>query len=225
MPLSDRDYMRSTPPPRRRTWRFDTSGGFSLNPIWAIIIANLILLIAVLLSGEERYPFGDFYVIVSDRFTYYLGFIPYYFFERPWTIVTNLFIHAGFWHLFGNMITLYFFGTFLSRLVGQNKVLLLYFIGGILGNVIYLLLGDSLSVAIGASGAVYAIAGALVVLMPNMRVSLWFIIPMPLWVVVLVFFVIFSFIPGIAWQVHLGGLAAGLAFGFFFRKKTRFVYY
>jgi len=125
------------------------------------------------------------------------------------------------------MLVLYFFGRVIYRLVGTNKFLLVYFIGGIAGNLLYLVLGESLSVAIGASGAVYAIAGALVVINPNARVLLWFFIPMPLWVVVLLFFVLWSFIPGlgIAWQAHIGGLVVGLIAGYFFRKKLRYIVY
>jgi membrane associated rhomboid family serine protease len=190
--------------------RYRSYQGFSLNPIWVIIIVNFLLFIATIISSD---------VIVL------LGLVPVAFLERPWTIVTNLFIHAGFWHIFANMITFYFFGTFLSRLVGQSKFLMVYFGGGIVGNILYLLLGVPLSIAVGASGAVYALAGALVVMMPKLRVMLYFFIPMPLWVVVLVFMVIFSFIPGVAWQAHLGGLIAGLIAGYFFRRQQRYYYF
>jgi len=226
VPIIDRDYMR-TPPPAGGYRRSGSSWGFGLSPLWLIIIANFVFFIAVMVSGEGRYPFGEYYIIISDRFTYYLGLIPYYFFSRPWTIITNMFIHAGFWHLLFNMITLFFFGRALAMLVGHNKFLLVYFIGGIFGNVLYLLLGDSLSIAVGASGAVYAIAGALVMIRPNIRVLLYFFIPMPLWVVVLVFFVFFSLPPiaenfNMAWQAHLGGLVVGLIAGYFFRKRLRY---
>jgi membrane associated rhomboid family serine protease len=229
VPLSDRDYMR-TPPPSRGYRRAGSSWGLGLSPLWLIIIANFIVFIAVLVSGEGRYPFSDHYWIISDKLTYYLGLIPYYFFSRPWTIITAMFIHAGFWHLFVNMFTLFFFGRALAMLVGHNRFLLVYFIGGIFGNVMYLLLGNDLSIAVGASGAVYAIAGALVMLRPNIRVLLYFFIPMPLWLVVLIFFVLFSLPPiadglNMAWQAHLGGLVVGLIAGYFFRKRLRYIYY
>ena len=214
--------MRRSPPPARAPRDY---GGFGLSPVWVIIIVNLMFFMATLVSGEGRYPFGDYHEVISDKFTYYLGLIPYYFMERPWTIITSMFVHAGFGHIFGNMITLYFFGSFLHRLIGSGRFLLVYFVGGIVGNALYLLLGDALSIAVGASGAVYAIAGVLVVMVPRLTVRLYFFIPMPLWVVVLVFFVIWSFIPGVAWQAHLGGLAVGLIAGYFFRKKLRYIYY
>jgi membrane associated rhomboid family serine protease len=222
LPLNDRDYMRR--PPAREPRYYRVSSGFGLNPVLALIIANVMLYIAVLVSGEGRYPFGPVGEVIGDRFTYYLGLIPYYFPERPWTIVTSMFIHAGFFHLLGNMLILFFFGTFLLRMVGSGRFLLVYFVGGIVGNALYLLLGDSLSIAVGASGAIYAIAGALVALVPRVRVLLWFFFPMPLWVVVLVFFVLWSFIPGVAWQAHIGGLALGLIAGYFFRRRLRGIY-
>ena len=120
------------------------------------------------------------------------------------------------------MLTLFFFGSYLSRLVGGSKFLIVYFGGGILGSILFILLALPFSVAIGASGAVYAVAGALVMLRPNLRVLLYFIVPMPLWVVITVFFVVFSFIPGVAWQAHLGGLVFGLIAGYIFRRRERY---
>lgn len=208
MPLSDRDYMR-TPPPARSPVRPRISRGFSLNPIWIIIVVNFLMFIAIIISRE---------VIVS------LGLVPILFLERPWTIITSMFLHVGFWHIIANMMTFYFFGTFLSRLVGQNRLLMVYFGGGILGNILYILLGEPLSIAVGASGAVFALAGALVMMVPKMRVYLYFIVPLPLWVAVLGGFIILSFIPSVAWQAHLGGLIVGLIAGYFFKKRGRYYY-
>ncbi len=190
--------------------RYRSYQSFSVNTVWIIIGINFLLYIFTLINRDIIYQ--------------YLGLVPIALGVRPWTIVTNLFVHAGFWHLFANMLTFYFFGSFLSRLVGQNKLLMLYFGGGLLGNIFYLLLGAPLSLVVGASGAVYALAGALVMMMPNLRVFVYFVVPMPLWVVVLVFFVIWYFIPGVAWQAHLGGLVAGLIAGYFFRRRGRYYY-
>jgi membrane associated rhomboid family serine protease len=138
-----------------------------------------------------------------------------------------MFTHAGIWHFIGNMLVLFFFGRFLMMLVGQNWFLLVYFAGGIVGNILFLVLSSPGYIAVGASGAVYAIAGALVVLMPNLRVYLYFLLPVPLWVVVIVFFGLWS-IPGlfphIAWEAHLGGLAVGLIAGYYFRRKRMAIY-
>jgi membrane associated rhomboid family serine protease len=211
VPLSDRDYMRR---PSRPTRSYRGGGGlewFTQNPILVIIAVNIVFFLATSIQPNLK---GT------------LGLSPALFPSRPWTILTAMFVHDGFWHIFGNMITLFFFGRVLYQIVGQNRFLLVYFVGGLVGNLLYYLFNLSSGIpVIGASGAVYAVAGALVVMMPNIRVLLWFIAPMPLWVVVLIFFVLWSFVPGVAWQAHLGGLITGLVAGYFFRKSGRYYYY
>ena len=140
--------------------------------------------------------------------------------ERPWTMVTNLFIHGGIGHILANMLTLYFFGTFLARLIGEKKFLIIYFLGGIAGNIFYILLGDPFTIAIGASGAVFALGGVLTVMTPKLRVFVFPIpVPIPLWTAVIGGFFILSFFPHVAWQAHLGGLVAGLIVGLILRKR------
>ena len=211
MPLNDRDYMRSSPSSARRRGGFSMSG-FNLNPVLVLVVINFVFYIATLINKD---------ILIN------LGVIPAVFTERPWTVLTAMFVHSGLWHIFGNMLVLYFFGRAVYQLVGSNKFLLVYFVGGVVGNLLYVLLGEPFSIAVGASGAVYAIAGVLVVIMPRLTVRLWFFFPMPLWVVVIVFFVLWSFIPGlgIAWQAHIGGLAVGLIAGYFFRKKIPYIIY
>lgn len=185
--------------------------GFSVDPILVIIIINLAIFLASMFN--------------RDQILTYMGLSPLLFTERPWTIVTNMFVHVGFWHLFGNMLTLFFFGRVLYRMMGGWRFLIIYFAGGLAGNLLYIWLANPLSLAIGASGAVYALAGTLVVLMPNLRVNIWFVLPMPLWMVVLLFFVVWSFVPGVAWQAHIGGLAVGLIAGLIYRRQMRHIIY
>jgi membrane associated rhomboid family serine protease len=183
----------------------------SLNPVWILIALNVILFVVTLATPS---------LIVS------FGLAPAGFAERPWTILTSLFLHGSFGHILGNMITLYFFGKYLRLLVGSSKFLLVYFIGGTLGGILYMLLAPPLSIAIGASGAVFALGGALAVMRPKLRVLVFPVpVPMPLWVAVIGGFVIISFLPNVAWQAHLGGLAFGAIGGYFFRRKERFVSY
>jgi len=183
---------------------------FNLNAVWVLIGTNLLLFIATLIHEELRSTLG----LQRASFT-----------EEPWTIVTNLFVHAGIWHIAANMVTLYFFGTYLLRLIGENKFLIIYFLGGILGNAFYMLLGDPYSIVIGASGAVFATGGALTVLRPNLRVLVFPIpAPLPLWIAVIGVFFIISLVPNVAWQAHLGGLLLGLIAGYLFRKRRRYFF-
>jgi len=149
----------------------------------------------------------------------------YYLPLEPWRIITSIFAHSDFWHIFSNMIALYFFGIFLIQLVGTGKFLLTYFIGGLVGNLIFLAFAyygifvNEYTAVIGASGAIYALGGVLVVLTPKLRVYLMGFIPMPLWVAVIGGFLIIF--PGIAWQAHLGGLITGLVAGVIFRRQQQ----
>ena len=68
-----------------------------------------------------------------------LGLQPISFLQQPWTIITDLFVHGSIWHILFNMITLYFFGTFLIRLVGTRDFLIIYFLAGIVGNLFFML--------------------------------------------------------------------------------------
>jgi membrane associated rhomboid family serine protease len=176
-----------------------------------LVIINLLLFIATLIVGE---------------LIFLLGLQPAGVLSRPWTIVTSMFLHASFWHIFANMLTLFFFGTYLSRLVGNKKFLLVYFGGGILGNILFMLLASPFSIAVGASGAIFALAGALVLMRPKLPVIIFPIpLPIPLWVAVIGGFLILSFLPLIAWQAHLGGLVFGLIAGYIFRRRERYLFF
>jgi len=138
-----------------------------------------------------------------------------------WAILTAMFVHANLLHILGNMLTLYFFGTFCLQLLDDKWFWLVYFIGGIFGNILFLLIGPANSAAVGASGAIFAIGGLIAAMRPNQKVYLYFIVPMPLWVGIGLGFVLTVIIPGVAWQAHLGGLIVGLIAGFFFRQRER----
>ena len=182
----------------------------NLNPIWIIIGIDLLMLVATLIYRE---------------LIFHLGLVPELFLSRPWTIVTNMFMHSGLWHCFANMLTLYFFGSYLSRLIGDSKFLIVYFGGGILGNILYILLGEPLSIAVGASGAVFALGGALAMMRPKLKVIVFPIpVPLSLWVAIIGGFVVLSFLPYIAWQAHLGGLIVGLIAGYIFKRKERYFF-
>ncbi len=91
-----------------------------------------------------------------------------------------------------------------------------------MGSALFILLAPPYSIAIGASGAVFALGGALAVMRPKLRVFIFPIpVPIPLWAAVIGGFLIISLFPGIAWQAHLGGLVFGVTAGYFFRKRER----
>lgn len=181
-----------------------------LNPIWIIIGINLLLFIATLINSDILYLFG-----LSPRD----------FPERLWTIITSMFVHGGFGHIIANMLTLYFFGRYLSQLVGNGRLLLVYFGGGILGGIVVILLASPYSITIGASGAVFALGGALTILVPRLKVFIIPIpVPIPIWVAVIGGFLVISllFSSFISWQAHLGGLIFGLIMAYFFKRSRSY---
>lgn len=193
--------------------------GDNIVPVLAIIILCFLVYIASIVAG-----------ILGHDLIPLLGLRTASFLAQPWTIVTNLFVHdpRSIWHLLFNMITLYFFGTFLLRLVGTRAFLTIYFLGGIVGNIFFMLsaffwfLASPFSIVIGASGAIFALGGTLAVLTPRLRVFVFPIpVPMPLWVAVIGGFVIVSFVGGVAWQGHLGGLVTGFLAGLILRRGVR----
>ena len=185
--------------------------GYGQTPVLAIIILCVLVYIVTMAGAMLGHD------LMSP-----LGLQPATFLERPWTIVTNLFVHGGIFHLLANMLTLFFFGRFLIGLIGTRSFLVIYFFGGILGNILFMLLGSPFAIVIGASGAVFALGGTLAVLTPKLRVFVFPIpVPMPLWVAVIGGFVIMSFFPNVAWQGHLGGLIFGLIAGFVLRNRMR----
>lgn len=140
--------------------------------------------------------------------------------SKPWTIITCIFLHAGFDHLFYNMFALVIFGFVLEKIIGGKKFLIVFFVSGIIagiGSVIFY------SSSIGASGAIYGIMGALVVLRPRAPVFVGFMVPVPMIVAVVLWAggdLIGLFAPSenIAYAAHLFGLAFGLICGLYLKK-------
>ena len=183
----------------------------NLNVLWFLIALNVILFVITLIRPEE--------------IIYSLGLTPVLLSQQPWTIISSMFVHGSPWHILFNMISLYFLGSFFIRAAGEKSFLAVFFLGGLAGNILFVLLADPLSTGIGASGAIFALGGALAVIIPRVPVFIFFIpVPIPLWVAIIIFF-LFSFLPRIAWQAHLGGLLLGLVAGLIFKRRRRIRYF
>jgi uncharacterized protein len=145
---------------------------------------------------------------------------------RPWTLVTYIFLHSSFLHLFVNMLVLYFFGTALEERVGNRQLLEIFFTAGILSAIGYTFLSQPIfnispGSMIGASGAIYGVFAALTMLEPDTRVFVYFI-PMKL-KYALVLFALLDFLmvnssDMIAHTAHLSGLLVGLYMGWRIKK-------
>ena len=92
----------------------------------------------------------------------------------PLTWVSHLFLHAGFFHLLGNMVYLFLFGAVVEDMIGRAKFIAFFFIGGLAAAAIHIILSDPASADIpmvGASGAISACLGAVVILHPRTHVQ------------------------------------------------------
>lgn len=158
-----------------------------------------------------------------------------HFLYHPWTIVTSLFIHNGFWHIFFNMFMLYVAGRLFLQYLTQKQLVATYFIGGIIGNLFFMgayhifpVFAGVVSHAtcVGASGAIMAILLAVTLYRPNHRLNLILVGQTTLKVVAIIFVAIdlLSITGGNAGGhfAHLGGALYGAVAGFFYLNGNPF---
>jgi len=165
---------------------------------------------------------------------------PSLFLQKPWTLITSMFMHANIFHIAVNMLSLFFLGSFVEKLINKKRFIGIYLLSGIIGGLFFILFsfsplngipGLGISnldmMAVGASGAIFGLGGLLAVLTPKVPVYIMFIpIAMPLWLGITIMFVVLLLITAgaglpIGNAAHLGGLLTGLAYGFYLRKKYK----
>lgn len=138
-----------------------------------------------------------------------------------WQFITYFFIHYGFFHLFFNMLGLYFFGMQVERVLGSWEFLLFYLLIGFLAGVFsffsYTMLGGGAIRLAGSSGAVFAVLLAFAVLYPDARIFIFGIFPIKAANIVLLYtgIEVFSQLRGgsnIAHLTHLAGFAWALLY-------------
>lgn len=105
--------------------------------------------------------------------------------KNLWTLITSMFVHANLAHLFFNMISLFFVGNFIEKIIGKKRFIWFYLISGIFAGLFLTLLsgffgsgigakifGDPSLMGVGASGAIFGLLGILAVLIPNKKIYL-----------------------------------------------------
>ena len=141
-------------------------------------------------------------------------------FSEVWRFITSIFLHSGFPHLLYNLFALAFFGSVLEKYIGSKKFLLVFFVTGIFANLISVNYYES---SLGASGAIFGIIGALILIRPMLVV--WaFGLPMPMFLAGILWAIgdsIGIFVPSnVANIAHLSGMFFGLVFGFIYRERV-----
>ena len=186
-----------------------------------LILINVIVFVATMLNE----PF------MMSTFALFYPALPYF---RWWQIVTHMFMHGGFWHIFFNMYTLYMFGSVVEEIIGSRKFLIYYFVCGLGAAGLHLgveaiqvhFFAASLPPVVGASGAIYGLLIAFAMLFPESRLTLIFPpVTMKARTMVIVFAAIELFTgitgiaDGIAHFAHLGGMLFGWLLIRYWRAK------
>lgn len=147
-----------------------------------IIVINLAVFLIVnlgsFLFNSSHYQITQWFVLPESLGEFIL---------QPWSFITYSFLHFGFWHLFWNMLWLYWFGGFVLNLFSPKRFLTVYLLGAICGGILYVLaynifpvFSKSQGYLLGASAAVRAIVIFIAAYTPNTRVRL-FVFNIKLW--------------------------------------------
>ncbi len=179
---------------------------FRFYAFWLCLICIIVFVIQVVLPG-----FTEFFLLNSSAISNF----------EVWRFLTSIFLHGSVIHLMYNLFALALFGSILEKFVGGKKFLFVFFVSGILANLIAV---NFYSASLGASGAIYGILGCLVILKPLMIV--WaFGFPMPMFIAGILWVagsVLGIFVPREVGDIaHLSGMAAGFLFGFIFRVMSK----
>lgn len=211
-------------------------------PLWDEMPTKRIPVITIILIiiNSLVYYYQFFIVTDSIRFIYSFGLTPFEISQGvdiiPYgpspvylTIVSSMFMHGSFVHLFGNMLYLWIFGNNIEDYLGKLKFTIFYFLSGIFAAFTQILISPQSQVPmIGASGAVAGVLGAYFILFPKSRITtlIFFgffirLIKMPALFVLgiwIIFQLLYGFSnislqgadAGVAWFAHIGGFIGGI---------------
>ena len=183
----------------------------------ALILINVLVFIAVEFTGTSQ----DAWHVLE----YGAAYTPYIIQNgEVYRLFTSMFLHFGIEHLVNNMLVLFVLGSRLERVIGKIRFLLIYLLGGIAGNVVSLLLElktQEFSVSAGASGAVFAVMGAMIYIV--IRNKGWLgDLSMRRILVMAAFSLYFGFAStGVDNTAHVGGMVSGFFLAVIFYHPGR----
>lgn len=193
------------------------------NMVTRIVIVNVafylfINIVWIVLRLSHAWETPDLYYSIRNFFM--LSSDWWHNLTHPWVIITSMFFHESFWHILWNMLFLYWFGRIVGDFIGNQRVLPLYLLGGIVGGLAYFLSvnllpygGDGIHFALGASGAVMGIVVAAGAISPDYIIRLLFLGEVKLKYIVAA--LLFIDLIGMAGNINTGGHFAHLGGAFF----------
>lgn len=199
-----------SPAQRRARRQWGTSIAADSRPLatYAIIAVTTVVGILQLLLGR----------VITDQLLFWA---PYLYPDmnggvfEPWRLLSAMFVHGGIWHFALNMLAIWMIGRSLEPLLGRWRFVALYLIGGLGGSVAVACIAPDVP-TVGASGGVFALLGALLVIGRHIGANIRGIL------VILGLNLVVGFVlSGIAWQAHVGGVAVGALVGYIFARTRR----
>ena len=183
-------------------------GGIRSSPTMLLIFANAVVFIAMLASGD----FGDCSSAVCELLVQQNSVVLA---GGYWQLFTSMFVHFGPVHLIFNMFALYYFGRMDENAFSKLNFLVIYFVSGLLGSLMTVVLMPIDTVSGGASGAIFGLVGAYVAIARRAQ-------HMGFALVYAVFlFIQSSILPGVNIYAHLFGLIGGLVLGLLFSPRRQ----
>lgn len=183
-------------------------------------------------------------VFILEVYLDLLGSLDWFFYEfaiipalvvqgkQVYTLVTAMFMHGGFAHIFFNMLYFYIFGNNVEDSMGSKRFILFYVLCGLIASCAHIFTDPASEIpTLGASGAIAGVLGAYMVLYPRERIDAllgYIYVRVPAIVVLLSWFVLQLFSGflslgmtggGVAFFAHIGGFIAGAILIFIFRKR------
>jgi membrane associated rhomboid family serine protease len=182
-----------------------TAFGGAVRPGRGPVVTQAIIAICVVVFILQKLP--------NSSVTYNFEFVPFEATHEPWRLLTAAFLHSpdNLLHIVFNMYALWLVGPYLEVQLGRARYAALYLICAVGGSIGYLLLASPTNLSqwatgtVGASGAVFGLFGAFFVVQRRLRLDTG-----PVVAVIAINFAL-GFLPGVAWQAHVGGIVTGLA--------------
>ncbi len=208
-------FYRSTYGGGGRYYRPSFFGGFSFFPpvIKTLLISNTIIWLLT-----DFFPFSINNVPVNSVIMKFFALWPWGANFWPWQLLTYMFLHGGFGHLFFNMLALWMFGMELENLWGSKRFLTYYLLcglgAGVTNLIVPVMLGEG-APTVGASGAVFGVLVAFGMLFPDRPIYIYFLLPIrakyfvTAYILLELFYGVYGMQSGVAHFAHLGGAAVG----------------
>jgi len=220
---------------RRYSRRRERGSGFfsriaEKSAVWWLIVLNVIVSVVAFVSWR-LYPDSVKYFALKPESILKGDYL--------WTLVLHMFSHGGVFHLFINMFVLFSLGVLCERIIGRKRFIWFYLISGLFAGLLSVVLAGFFGVGfwakvfgspglfmVGASGAIFAIAGLFVLLLPRLKFVIIFLPFWPLPAYIIVPGVLFlTWIASVAAGLpignvaHFGGFLSGLAYGYYLKTK------